>query len=92
MRQLYDLQEGLCAHCQKLMAHPDDVRACRMSLAPDAPTIDHVVPYAHGGPFVVWNLLLAHRSCNEARKDGPLPPCALEVHNRIFELTYAHPN
>lgn len=88
MRRLYDIQEGRCAHCLKRMAHPDDVRELGFSLDPMAPTLDHFVPHSQGGPFVIWNLMLAHRDCNERRGDGPCPPEALPIHERIFALTY----
>lgn len=36
---------------------------------PDAPTIDHLVPLAHGGPDTAANVATAHFACNSARRD-----------------------
>lgn len=34
---------------------------------PEAPTLDHLVPFSDGGEFTVENLRLAHRLCNQQR-------------------------
>lgn len=34
---------------------------------PDAPTLDHIVPFERGGEFTVDNLQLAHFRCNSQR-------------------------
>ena len=36
---------------------------------PDEPTIEHLVERVHGGGNGLLNLCLAHRKCNEARKE-----------------------
>lgn len=36
------------------------------------PTIDHIVPISKGGPDVLYNVALAHRSCNCARGASPI--------------------
>lgn len=33
----------------------------------DAPTIDHVIPFADGGVDARWNVQLAHLHCNQAK-------------------------
>lgn len=39
---------------------------------PDAGTLDHIVPRAHGGRSTLKNLRLAHRRCN-AERGAPKP-------------------
>ncbi len=89
-RWLYDIQEGECAHCGEIMAHPDDVRTLGLSLDMRAPTLDHFVPYSQGGPDERYNLMLVHRECNERRKDGPCPALALKYHEQIFTAYFAN--
>lgn len=36
---------------------------------PLAPTLDHVVPRSRGGGHEEWNLQLAHRRCNSAKRN-----------------------
>jgi 5-methylcytosine-specific restriction endonuclease McrA len=40
--------------------------------APDSSTIEHVIPRSAGGSNALGNIVLAHRSCNEAA--GSRPP------------------
>lgn len=36
---------------------------------PDAATVDHIVPQAHGGKTVRWNLQLLCYTCNQKKAD-----------------------
>ena len=45
---------------------------------PDAPTADHIIPRARGGTDTMRTLQLAHRRCNEAKRDRPPPPNAAD--------------
>lgn len=36
---------------------------------PMSPTVDHIIPIAHGGSSDISNLQLAHRCCNRAKSD-----------------------
>jgi hypothetical protein len=36
------------------------------------PSLDHIVPRAHGGPDTVENLQLTHWICNKTRRNAPL--------------------
>lgn len=58
--------EGLCVYCKE----PVKIKSGRGRSYNDA-TIDHVIPYARGGTDAWTNLVLACRSCNEAKGDGP---------------------
>lgn len=53
----------VCGICDELvdmtLAFPD----------PGSPSIDHVVPYAHGGSHDLSNLQLAHLRCNHVKSD-----------------------
>lgn len=53
--------EGVCGICLT----PVDVKA--HYLDPASPTLDHIVPRAHGGDHSLGNLRLAHRQCNLRR-------------------------
>lgn len=46
-------------------------------MAPDGPTIGHIVPAAEGGTDDLANLRLEHRRCNLAAGARPIPPRAL---------------
>lgn len=51
---------------------------CRLPVDPNGagerqPSVDHLVPRSKGGRNANSNLALAHRGCNMARADGPLP-------------------
>ena len=56
-----DRDGGVCWLCSS------DVDLDVPRTAPGAPTVDHVVPRAHGGTSDPANLRLAHRRCNGAR-------------------------
>jgi len=45
---------------------------CRQPVDFDTFTIDHIRPIAKGGAHSLWNIQLAHVSCNSS-KDGSLP-------------------
>lgn len=80
MRQLFDIQGGRCAFCDKVMIHPDVAREERpfgcTTPRPDDPTLEHVAAKSQMGSDVITNLLLAHFRCNKARGNGPLPESA----------------
>jgi hypothetical protein len=42
---------------------------CRVPLEPETTTVDHVWPYAYGGPSMVANLVLACPPCNVSAAD-----------------------
>lgn len=42
---------------------------CAIALAPEAATLDHVYPRAHGGPDVAGNVVAACRRCNRMKAD-----------------------
>jgi hypothetical protein len=53
-------QKGLCCICNGLMEpyHRD------AGTNPNAASVEHLVPKRDNGPDAVWNVRLAHRSCN----------------------------
>lgn len=87
-RILFVFQKGVCALCVCELEHPDKVRAEKKMLLGHAPTLDHFVPASEGGPFAIWNMLLVHRTCNDKRGVGPVPPHTLAIHGRIFDAFY----
>ena len=68
---LWERQEGRCALCGRGM-HSLNRRKSRAQ-HPNDPTIDHIVPVSKGGDGRRDNLQLAHRKCNMARGNEPLP-------------------
>lgn len=70
-RILRDRDGDLCGRC----VTPIDFNVDGM--APDGPTIGHVIPAADGGTDELANLRLEHRRCNLAAGDRPTPPRAL---------------
>lgn len=75
--RLWDIQDGVCAHCGYAMPHPEALRADGRMTCDNAPSLDHVIPRSRGGVSALSNLVLAHRRCNEKRGDGRLPKRAL---------------
>lgn len=76
MRELWEAQRGLCFWCRKDVQHPDRrERTALGTLTPAAlrdtaqPSLDHLVPVSRGGSNLPRNLVLAHRHCNQNRKD-----------------------
>jgi 5-methylcytosine-specific restriction endonuclease McrA len=52
---LMDRDQGVCGICRKAVTE---------TTGPWRPSIDHIVPLAHGGLHVEENLQLAHYRCN----------------------------
>lgn len=46
---------------------------CRKAMTLRTATFDHIIPLSHGGPFLEWNLQLAHKSCNSRRGAARIP-------------------
>lgn len=65
---LHWAQSGLCAGC----ARPIGLGRKGPRLGPTYPTFDHYDPKHLDGRRTVWNGLLKHRRCNEAR-GGRMP-------------------
>lgn len=59
---LFRKQKGRCWLCGGRM------RLRCVPTHPEFGTFDHVIPRKVGGPNALWNLALAHRSCNTARE------------------------
>lgn len=75
-RRLIVAQEGLCAGCATGISLGDHgPRDCRKA------TLDHVVPRAKGGGDGLFNMLLKHKPCNEAR--GSTDPTGCD---RIWQM------
>lgn len=64
LRKLYDRDNGVCWICGGLCDYTADGNA------DNYPSIDHVVPIAHGGKDEWKNIRLAHRLCNSLRGSG----------------------
>lgn len=60
-----------CGLCRKRVAMTKQVPH------PKAPTIDHVLPLAHGGEDVRANVQLAHFECNWRKRDRGTQQLAL---------------
>ena len=45
---------------------------CHICGHPGADTMDHLIPWSHGGTNTLDNLRAAHRSCNSRRGDRPI--------------------
>lgn len=72
--ELWLRQGGFCGICW-LPLHPRVADAND----PEAATIDHVVPRAHGGADGLANVQAAHRGCNSAK--GARPASATWLHD-----------
>lgn len=59
----------VCHLCKEAVPKPGEVD----ELHPTAPTRDHLIPRAFGGPNRNSNIKLAHRLCNTKRGCDPLP-------------------
>lgn len=67
---LFEEQGGCCFLCGKFMSleRKDAARQVPAKFA----TFDHLIPWGKGGKTKIGNLLLSHRSCNNARRDLPI--------------------
>jgi 5-methylcytosine-specific restriction endonuclease McrA len=61
--KLIKRDKGVCYHCKKL------VDTSVVAPAPMAPTRDHFIPLAKGGPHTWDNIVLAHFHCNSEKRD-----------------------
>ena len=69
--QLWKEQRGMCWLCDNAMAPQRDG-------TPLSASFDHVIPRSHGGQKnSVYNLRLAHRSCN-SKRGSPDPRVVLK--------------
>lgn len=60
-----DVDCGICGGAvDRTLAYPD----------PMSPSIDHVVPFAHGGTHDLTNLQLSHLRCNHVKSDRIIIP------------------
>lgn len=67
---VYDNSDGTCALCGGRVADPSvwwdwDGK----TWMPLAPTVDHIIPLARGGPHTWANVQLAHNRCNTLKSD-----------------------
>jgi 5-methylcytosine-specific restriction endonuclease McrA len=60
-REMYECDGWMCRLCG------GEVDRTRPSADPMAPTLDHVIPRAQGGPHTRANTQLAHRVCNQRK-------------------------
>lgn len=65
LRELFELQRGKCAYCEK------DMDITRTN-TPDAPSLDHVIPKSSGGTNDAFNLVCACVDCNSRKGSLPL--------------------
>ena len=62
--KVYERDGYVCQLCHK---------PCKMAAVvphPKAPTLDHIIPFAHGGTHEYANVQLAHFLCNSLKSDG----------------------
>lgn len=73
-QDIYHRDRWTCHICNK--AVPQDLQYDPTQYEPLYPSLDHVIPRAHGGTDHPSNLRLAHTICNSTRRDNPLvvPP------------------
>lgn len=58
-KRLYKEQDGYCAYCGKYMTSEEA-------------TLDHIIPFSHGGPTTDKNCVVCCRKCNELKANTPL--------------------
>lgn len=83
-RWLYEAQEGVCAICSGYMEHPDHETEGSAAEKPLSPTIDHIKPSVNGGTWLLENLLLVHKICNERKDWRALPKSAAKIRMRVL--------
>lgn len=70
LHKLYRRDEGICWICGKKCDWDDyTMRESIKICGENYPSIDHVIPLAHGGKHQWENVRLAHLSCNIAKSD-----------------------
>lgn len=71
---VYRMDGGICYLCGCKCNYNDFIQNGDVFIAGDMyPSIDHVIPLAHGGTHTWGNVRLAHRKCNTIKRDS-IPP------------------
>lgn len=67
LRELFNIQGGLCAYCER----PMDITRCNTA---NAPTIEHLLPVSKYPELAkdIFNMVCACRECNNKKADMPL--------------------
>ena len=75
-QHLLEGQDGICHICDKPIAETTETRhrwdGDEYEWTAWDVEVDHIEPLARGGPRVLANLAVAHRLCNQQKKDKPL--------------------
>lgn len=81
LRELFNLQGGLCAYCGTKM----DINKCN---TPNAPTLDHILPKSLYKSLAQdnFNLVCACRQCNNEKGSMPLSHFLVQLQYRDREL------
>lgn len=61
--RLFRRQKGRCFYCDELTVQT----VGQGDIPPNAATIDHIVPQSKGGTYEAGNIVLACRTCNQAK-------------------------
>lgn len=74
LKLLYEKENGVCYLCGKPCDWNDkEEREAAIVCGNTYPSIDHVMPLAHGGKHEWSNVRLAHRLCNSVKSDSIAP-------------------
>lgn len=72
LETLYKRDKGICQICHRMCELPKGLGGLADTNGNYYPSIDHIIPLAHGGYHSWSNVQLAHRQCN-SRKHSALP-------------------
>ena len=75
LRELFNLQGGLCAYCDT----PMDMNSCNR---PNSPTIDHIIPKSAGGCESRFNKVCVCKQCNNEKGSMPLAMFLVQLRYR----------
>ncbi len=81
-KRLFNQQDGCCFYCHRKV----DIE-CENHNAPEAATLEHLIPKSKGGSSRVDNLVVSCRECNVTRGISPFHPVTGERINEIVKLS-----
>lgn len=90
LKRLMRAQDGKCFHCDLMMAWKP-APGTKSSKKSQGVTREHVFPHASTGKGLIYNIVLAHGSCNGKRGDRQPTPIEIAKAAAIYRVMGLEP-